>query len=148
MNKFKNKVPSFHKRFGLIIKADEPKAFDYYAENEGNRKWKANKRLPSAWLLLLISIGVLAVSYLADKSALSNEIKIKNWFGRSGAILVAVLIWVEADTRVANINSLPMHLNLLATMRYHKLVVAFEKLAFTTGLFGTLVWAYGDVWFK
>ncbi|MBZ2193030.1 hypothetical protein JFJ09_12505 [Pseudoalteromonas arctica] len=101
-------------------------------------------RMLSSWILLVLSLVYCLYAGWLDFVATSENLQIKNWFPRSGAILVAISIWSEYEP--TRLNSSPTNIPAYSTTAlYLKVLSLFKVLGIWCAVTGTVVWAYGDL---
>jgi hypothetical protein len=104
-------------------------------------------RMFLTWLFILLSFVFCAISAVFDLSSLSNGVEVMDLFPRSGAILVAVALWLEYEPNRLNYSSLSIPAY-TSTQRYATWLKAFEGVGVLAAVCGTIIWAYGDILLK
>ena len=101
-------------------------------------------RIFLSWLALCFALALCVLSAFLDLAAISNVNDFMNWFPRSGAILVAVAIWMEYEP--TRLNSSPTNIpGYSTTPRYNKFLKFAKTIGVWAAVIGTIFWAYGDL---
>ena len=101
-------------------------------------------RMLLSWIFLVLSLVYCLYSGWLDFVTFSEDLKMNDWFPRSGAILVAISIWSEYEP--TRLNSDPINIPMYsATPLYSKVLNLFKILGIWCAVIGTIVWAYGDL---
>jgi len=110
-----------------------------------------------SWMLLILAGVVVVISLIAD---VVNIGEVRNWFKRSGAVLVIASLFVEVRAAVLmearsnverflsrmNISSYPSNMGFEhGTVQFRIVQGRFRISAWCAAGFGTAVWAYGDL---
>lgn len=102
------------------------------AQGESPRSQFVHVILPT--IIVLIIAGS---SFTVDFYNIDNEF----WFQRSGALIVAVSVYIAFHENSNKIKKIGVSLKI-------SLRIWYQWLALFLGILGTLIWAYGDLPFK
>jgi len=110
-----------------------------------------NKSLLTTLPILLFAASVPFVAFFMPSLVPEGE-TIASWFQRSGAIVVALAVWVELKNNSINSYIYPSGIGSsnfgILNSEYKFYFLAVRWFGFFLAISGTIIWGYGDIPFK